>query len=91
MQTITGVIFDEKPLEVTVYPTSVYVAKNITEVQVADETNDGESVMQTKYQADCDVYEHHEYITIQNDQYVKLRADQDELMLAMNELVGGES
>lgn len=61
MQLITGVMYDAKPDDVVVYPTSVYVLKNCTEVQVKDERTEE---TQTKYQCDVEVYDVTEYIDV---------------------------
>lgn len=59
MQLIEGVMYDSKPEDVTVYPTSVMVIKSCEEVQVTDEQSE---TTQTKFQCDVEVYEVHEYI-----------------------------
>lgn len=54
-----GIMFDNKPEDVVVYPKSVYVVKSCEEIQVTDEP---EGAAQTKYQCDVEVYEIAEYI-----------------------------
>lgn len=61
MQRIEGVMYDERPQAVTVYPTSVIVLVDCEEVQVEDEMSGKTS---TKYKCTTDVYGTSEYIDV---------------------------
>lgn len=83
MQLITGVMYDAKPDDITVYPTSVYVIKSCKEIQVTDEQDE---TTRTKFECDIEVYDVNEYILnklesqTQND-----AATYDELAAALQE------
>lgn len=59
MKLMTGIMYDERPEDVVVYPTSVMVTKSCEEVQVEDENSGTTS---TKFKCDVEVYEVYEYI-----------------------------
>lgn len=59
MQLIKDVMYDERPEDVVVYPTSVMVVKSCTEVEITE--HETEETF-TKYKCDVEVYEVYEYI-----------------------------
>lgn len=61
MQRFDGVIYDEKPKDVTVYPSCVDVVLSCEEVEIEDEMS-GET--STKYQCDIERYTTSEYIDV---------------------------
>lgn len=61
MQLIKGVMYDDKPEDVVVYPTSVYVTKTCKEIEVEDEQTKEKAI---KYECDVEVYEVAEYIDV---------------------------
>lgn len=59
MQLIKNAIYDSKPDDVTIYPTSVYVIKSCEEIEVV---NKQAETTQIKFKCDVEVYNVTEYI-----------------------------
>ena len=83
MRLETGVIFDNKPEDVVVYPSSVYVVKSREEIQVVDEFG---GATQTKYQCDVEVYDIVEYIDVIQKENTSLNSQITEAQLALVEI-----
>lgn len=86
MQQFRGVEYNYKPEEVTVWKSGVDVTLSAVETTKIDEQT---GLERTVWICDVDRYGLQEYIYVQQNQYNQLRADTDELKLAMNELIGG--
>lgn len=83
MRLETGVIFDNKPEDVVVYPNSVYVVKSCEEIQVM---NEPEGTTQTKYKCDVEVYEIAEYIDVIQKENTLLNNQVTEAQIALVEI-----
>ena len=83
MRLETGVIFDNKPEDVVVYPNSVYVVKLCEEIQVM---NEPEGAIQTKYQCDVEIYEIAEYIDVIQKENTLLNNQVTEAQIALVEV-----
>lgn len=83
MQLITNVMYDAKPDDITVYPTSVYVIKSCKEIQVTDEQDE---TTRTKFQCDVEVYDVSEYVIHKLESQSQTgKATYDELATALQE------
>lgn len=78
-----GIMFDNKPEDVVVYPNSVYVVKSCEEVQVIDKP---EGTTQTKYKCDVEVYEITEYIDVIQKENTLLNNQVTEAQIALVEV-----
>lgn len=91
MKLMTGVMYDERPEDVVVYPTSVMVAKSCEEVQLEDEIS-GTTI--TKFKCDVEVYKVHEYIDKLRVENANLDAQVTQTQVGLVEvyetLLGGE-
>lgn len=83
MRLETGITFDNKPENVVVYPSSVYVVKSCEEIQVTDEP---EGTIRTKYKCDVEVYEIVEYIDVIQKENTSLNNQVTEAQIALVEI-----
>lgn len=97
MKIITGIIYDDKPKDVVVYPSSVYVLTSCEEIEdkqeidkVDDEGNviEGETevVIFVKYRCDVEIYSLPEYINKLQLENASLNNQIIELQLALTEV-----
>lgn len=91
MKLLTGIMYDERPEDVVVYPTSVMVAKSCEEVQVENENS---GTISTKFKCDVEVYEVYEYINKLRIENANLDAQVTQTQIGLVEvyetILGGE-
>ena len=83
MKLIKDVIYNKKPNNITIYPTSVYIVKSCEEIQIPNEQN---GTIQTKFQCDVEIYEVSEYISLLQKENTSLEEQITSLQIAMTEV-----
>lgn len=79
----TDVIYDEKPKEITVDDTVVYVIKSCEEVEIKDELIGASYI---KYKCDVEEYSTSEYIDILHKSTALLNSQMDDAQIALTEV-----